>query len=54
MSVTGFLNASNKKDFILTTYEKTSTSSAQPKFAFSKAQRFPTIKSSCPVTAYES
>ena len=41
MSVTGYVNNSNQKDFVLTTYDKVNLSSAHPKFTFSKAERFP-------------
>ena len=53
MSVTGYVNNSNQKDFVLTTYDKINVSSAQPKFTFSKAERFPSIKKNCPVTSYD-
>ena len=54
MSVTGYVNRSNQKNFVLTTYDKINISSAQPKFTFGKAQRFPTIKpTNCPVISYE-
>ena len=54
MSVTGYVNRSNQKTFVLTTYDKINISSAQPKFTFGKAKRFPTIKpTNCPVISYE-
>ena len=53
MSVTGYVNKSNHKDFVLTTYDKINVSTAQSKFTFSKADRFPQIKSNCAVTTYD-
>ena len=53
MSVTGYVNKSNHKDFVLTTYDKINVSSAQSKFTFSKADRFPQIKTNCAVTTYD-
>lgn len=53
MSVTGYVNNSNQKDFVLTTYDKINVSTGQPKFTFSKADRFPKIKTNCPVTSYD-
>ena len=41
MSVTSYVNGSNQRSFVLTTYDKVNLSSAQPKFTFSKAERFP-------------
>ena len=41
MSVSTHLNNSNQKNYLLVTYDRVNTSTGQPKFAFSKADRFP-------------
>ena len=53
MSITGNVNSSNQKHFMLTTYDKINVSPSQAKYTFSKANRFPTIKTGCPVTSYD-
>ena len=54
MSVTGYVNSSNQKAFVLTTYDKINMSTGQRKFSFSKADRFATLKpTNCPVISYE-
>ena len=53
MSVSNYLNQSHQRSFTLTTYDKVTTSSAQAKFTFSKANRFPIIKKTSDVGAYE-
>lgn len=53
MSVTNNVNSSNKRAFVLSTYDKVNFSPSQAKFSFGKANRFPNIRSNNPVSAYD-
>lgn len=53
MSLTANINSSNQKAFALTTYDRVNVSPSQAKYTFSKADRFPSIKKSCPVSCYD-
>lgn len=53
MSVTNHVNASNRKPFVLSTYDKVNFSPSQAKYSFSKANRFPTIRANNPIGAYD-
>ena len=54
MSVTGYMNRSVQKGYVLTTYDRVNTSPTQQKFTFGKADRFPAVrKPECPVVSYD-
>ena len=53
MTTTSNVNSSNQKMFALATYDKVNYSPSQAKFTFSKATRFPSVKGTNDVGAYD-
>lgn len=53
MSITKHINESNRRDFVLSTYDRINQSSSQQKYTFSKANRFPEIKTGCLMGSYD-
>lgn len=53
MSVSTHINSSNQKAFALTTFDRVNYSPSQAKYTFSRAERFPTIKTKGAEIFYE-